>query len=464
MGLLKITFGLMGVLLLGLTTVLTIQRHPPPPKALLLHHELDGVTQFFQQWEALPKLLPLGAPFPREVNVEFIPPDGEYVFFFSANPSIGGSRPTRDLHRLDSRTGKIELIAERIDIWEFNVSNDGKWLYYGEWGEVSPSTTPEWLVNLATAAHRALADFVMVDHAQLVVGDFSPDSAWLYLRFWDSTQAVYRFVRISVQAGTTQELFTADTEFTWGWLPSGDGLYIGLAGRPHILQLDNLALRPLLPESSPVSDEPMGIVGGGFADASLGDLLVLVQGERFFGVRVATGEILWEMTGGIPITFQHGATKRLYLQQNASMTWVDVTNGLIRVINLPYPNLYFHTISRDGDWLYYSEAHPNTSFRTMDVVRVNPATGEKEFLRRDLPNALWYKWSPDGEWMIWGSQQDLFRLHATTGKMERLASGDLNYFPTGWVQPKERDWQPLLLFFAGAGLTMGSIFLGRRRR
>lgn len=461
---LKLTAVVMGITLLILTPLLQSARTPPdilPIIHIVNYHPEEGtaeVGETVQYWPTAPRNLIINRR-GMDGRLWYIAPSLDWALIFT-DVNLSG---TTDYYRIETTHATFEpiiqdAIRDQMVFWPdcdgmiYTTANADGNLNYWVW--YYPTKT-HWRINDLVQPYTALDGTA----ERLFWGDgrsvLSRDGRWLYV-VQREPDGPYHIMAISVADKTITNL-TADQTFLEMphlRIPFNEWLVFRLGTRLHRLRRDGTGFGLLINDAW----QPTSLAKNEHSvrEFEAWDVLVVARDDQYVGVRVSTGEVLWEVgpdysniwgTKATPLT-----ADGWLLSTYPSGKFNLVTGQFVLNPNPSTRNYHKDRLSPDGTQLFYLE--PNLTTGGNDLWRLDVLTGEPHFIRADMGDVVNYEIAPDSQHVVVSyPDYHLAYLDVASGKMWTLL--DTSPIPTnfyevvGWMHRFESTWQPSRLLLMG---------------
>lgn len=469
---LKLTAVVMGITLLILTPLIQDARTPPdilPIIHTVSYNPEDGtsaVVETVQYWPTAPRNLIINR---RGVNGRLwhIAPSLDWALIFTGVNLSG----TTDYYHVETAHAVFEpIIQDAIPVQTvFWPDCDGM---------IYTTANPDgslnyWVLYYPTKTHWRINDLVQPYAApdgtaeRLFWGDgrsvLSRDGRWLYL-VQREPDGPYHIMAISVADKTITNL-TADQTFSEMphlRIPFNEWLIFRLGTRLHRLRRDGTGFGLLINDAWQPTDATQ--YEHSVREFEAWDVMVVGRDDQYVGVRVSTGEVLWEVgpdysniwgTKATPLTAD-GWLLSTYPSGKFSL----VTGQFVLNPNPSTRNYHQDRLSPDGTQLFYLE--PNLTTGGNDLWRLDVMTDDQRLIRADMGDVVNYEIAPDSQHVVVSyPDYHLAYLDVASGEMWTLL--DTPPFPTnfyevvGWMHRFESTWQPSHLLWVALALITISI-------
>lgn len=294
--LLKFTAVLMGVSLLILASSGMVARSEPGGARAVLIQEYAQNSRYSRLRWVVPGTSinrPVAAPFIATFQIEYQSPDRRYQYWSGAVDQSGLTVGTIGLHRIDLTTGQLERIGESVYAIVY-FSPDGQWMVFSRWNsDYSTSLYRTHMDgNKGLSLTAALGDAVQFSESPSpyhYATQISSDSQWVYFTDERSADRLQIF-RVPITGGPIEPITDTTASTRMEFWPAESAW--------PIVRRDNQLywMRPDGGEFQPILD---GQIGGNLSIMGwLPDQQILiVQGERLFGVRLGEDAPLWQVNG-----------------------------------------------------------------------------------------------------------------------------------------------------------------------
>ncbi len=451
---LKITSGLMGVLLLLMVGVMGVGRYGKEGlEQLILNYQDNHVWKrglFYPEYDYLRPLAthPCGGQSYR--SIVHISRDRQWIYVDGCYEDGEGGTPLERISLTGSR--KPELIIPGYISETLHWTSDEQWIVYlyerdGEavWARVRADGSEQ--KDLSTGVRILLADGQR--------SYFSPDEQWIYVTGLSETPDVSdEIFRLSFD-GEAQENLTAQNEaqVRLGDEVFSDGFGIEVDHEPHKMSFDG-QISELPPSGPPIlahlPSKNLEIVGP-----------VDTYGAR--GIDMTTGQTIWEADGVFDVVVSPNE-EWLFLRNTSQYTEYMQWDGSERQYFVGFASR--QVWSRDKRWLFY--ATPIESGWELRRIAANTLEVETLFVTNEFYMDI-SGFSSDGQWIIFKTQTETsttYRVHLDGSQLQPLRTLDPYYF--AYVEDVgpvlNRHWQPAILAAIALTFIATPILLSHLRR
>lgn len=340
-------------------------------------------------------------------------PDGKWLLFWSHDDDH------HQLKRLDWQTLKVEPMGEgfRYGVTTSDISRwspDSSMIYY-----LSSFSLESRLHIVHMDGQETVYPLPIGDPLRVDMEGWSPDSQWLI--FQTVTQHLYR---LDIVEGTI-ETYPHAEHFgdLVSWSPDATWLYYSSTDGPHPNNL--YRMRPDGRQQEYLSE--FDRIGATVMWSSDGSWLYYIGGREVLSRTQANDSNTEEIAGGFVLI--------------QDIFW-----------------------SLDHEWLYIVSAQEIG--QDMDLYRVRPDGTDQQLIIRNFRVSPVL--SPDGNWLLYASQQrlneELFRTKLDGSEAEQLTFSEgqnVDFAFQAWLYVPEMAWEPLFLGILGVvGVGLGIIFSG----
>jgi len=148
----------------------------------------------------------------------------------------------------------------------------------------------------------------------------------------------------------------------------------------------------------------------------------------------------------------------------ASLTFMspDGSDTESILLDLPTPIINYVVWSPDGEWIAFVQLDTGNS----NIYRIRPDGSDLQRLN-DAPSQYYtnLQWSPNSDWLLFqgrvGEQWQLFRMRADGSSIEQLTSGPYDNYEHDYAPIASREWHPLWVLVATAGLAIIATIFSR---
>lgn len=466
---LKLTAGIMGMMVLILTPLIHTARTPPdtlPIIHIVNYHPEEGTSEVgetLQYWPTAPRNLIINR---RGVNGRLwhIAPLLDWALIFTGVNLSG----TFDYYRIQTTHAVFDPIIH-------DAIQDQTMFWPDCDGMIYTTANPDgslnyWVLYYPTETHWRINDFVQSYDSpegvpeRLFWGDgrsvLSRDGRWLYLVQRDP-DGPYHIMAISLADKTITNL-TADQSFSEMphlRIPFNDWLVFRLGTRLHRLRRDGTGFGLLINDAWQPADPTQNEYS--VREFEAWDVMVVGRDDKYVGVRVSTGEVLWQVGPDMSNIWGTKATPLTadgwLLATYPSGKFNLVTGRFVLNPNPPSRNYHQDRLSPDGTQLFYLE--PNLTTGGNDLWHMDVRTGESHFIRADMGDVVNYEIAPDNQHVVLAyPDYHLAYLDVASGAMWTLLETPpipTNFYEVvGWMHRFESTWQPSRLLLMGLALLI----------
>lgn len=454
-GLVLITVLCMGLLLIGLTTWLMLQRQgDAPPEVVLLQVsrprsftiELVVVLRRGEHelWH------PIG-PTADIIEYRSTSPDGQWLYLRASR------RGRTDFHmsfvRLKPDGLRVETLPPSIQSSTWTWSHDGQWLLFSGLdvttghpsifrakpdGKQVQNLTPQFdaTVNPTSPA----TPVIIADKAWVVLGGFGPDHV---------------IHRLDMPSGQISQITTGPTpSYLRGHIrnASGDWLLVTRADGEYRMRLDGSELTPLLPQESNISSSIIF-----WPTARLILMEFYDSTSTLYAVSMDDFSVRWSLPNIFVPNVPHTGT-RILGYGTSGWVYTITPDGVSSPIVELFTNGPAYEISPDERWVVVAMGG--------NLWMVNLVDGRRQGLYNTAGHLSILKWAEDGQSLYieedFGTGRGIWRVWIADGRRERL----LAYQERGWYvgigRLAKRTLRPLPLLAVSGLLVMGGV-VGMKR-
>ncbi len=457
-----ITALMLGVLLMGLTTGVMIQREGgSPPEVVLVIAQPDG--------RPAPQIYAIQRHDGREIWQNIVPqhiwpstrgvsPDGAWLYVVMNRPPDRFNRTTIRL-RLDGL--QTEHLTWAVNPSYFFWSADQQWMVFqgldiktGASALFRANPVGQIVQNLTAHLHPT----AYADPAYPPI--LSPDHDWLAFSALDFHHEVYR---VDTATGEIQQLTRQPiSTYLRGHVrnDSGDWLLVSLIDGAYRMRLDGTELTRLLPKADIVAD-----IVYLWPEARL----IMIQRDQaediLYAVSMDDFKIKWSMPNAYLSLWQTNQPYRLVGLDRMYQVFPD---GRLQKIENLLPGTKYH-FSGDGRQIFFSHVESASATSPItDVLRsVNLEDGQLRtiYTADYLMNQL--DWASDAGWFLIEHRQpdapSIRRVWEDSGRVEILVSERRYEQFLGVGRLADWAFHPVGLIGLGGVLTVGGLIRRRRK-
>lgn len=458
---LKLTAAIMGITLLTLTPLIQDARTPPeilPIIHIVNYYPEEGTSEVgetVQYWPIAPRNFIINR---RGLNGRFwyIAPSLDWAMGASGSRSEG----LTNFYRIATTHAVFQPIIQGavsdqtvfLPYFEGMIyttaNSDGSFDY---WVWYYPSNT-HWRINDLVQPYdspEGLPEPLFWDDGR---GVLSLDGRWLYL-VQREPDGPYHIMAISVTDKTITNL-TADQ--TLSEMPHlrtvfDEWLVFRLGTRLHRLRRDGTGFGLLINDAWQPADPTM--VEWSLREFEAWDVIMVARDDKLVGVRVTTGEVLWEAGTDL---------QDVWYTRSTPFTvdgWLRTSSGKFNLlsgefVSLPGRNYQLERLSSDGTQLFYIEKNPTTGEN--DLWHEAILMDAKQLIRSNIGDVESIYVAPDSEHLVLGIDRRLDYVTVATGATRSLFETPV--FSTtvfdvaGWMHRFEFAWQPSRLLVVAVTL------------
>ncbi|MBZ0315570.1 MAG: hypothetical protein K8L91_04060, partial [Anaerolineae bacterium] len=459
--LLSISALMFGVLTMGLTIGLLIQRQgSSPPEVVLVTAQRSpesGMRVYGVARQAEREVwFPLGRAYDG-LSTWGVSPDGQWLYLLGYR-QVGPDYEYVTLRlRLDGL--HIEPLPNIDLLSGLFWTADGQWMVYKGVDEMTGGTalfraTPDGkIVQNLTPTIRA-SPVIDVPTPPII----SPENDWVAFNGFEFHNEIY-----VANAGVV-------TQITRGSYPTylrghvrnqtGDWLIVSKVDGAYRVRLDGSELTRLLPNEPIVAD-----IVYFWPEARL----ILIQRDKaediLYAVSMEDFSVQWSMPEFFLATSQPHQPYRIAIKERLHQVFPD---GTLRRIEF-LPNSSAIHFSADGTTVYFAHYGPPsaTSLMTGILYGIRFADGQLQTLHTSNYSLDFVRWSSDDGWFLIETDdhpgQDIWRIWEATGRSELLVSKRRYDRFLGVGRVDDRDLAGLPLIGGGGLLVVGALYQIRRK-
>lgn len=463
----KLSFGLIGGLLLGLSALLIATRDEKGVVPLMVSQEVIEEAERRRIGFVLPGLHAIRWLTPSRLQLVLleVSPEREWQYMFEASPDAGdGYNLLHRFYRMRGDGSDAETIVDGVGFWLAMLTPDADWLAFVQQHGEPPHRDIFRIRTDGTSRQNLTAEFegIPAYERQAIYAN----GEWIVFLASEEGQplSIYRVPL----AGGPVELVLVGTEFRperiW---PLAGSDWVGVDVGDEIAYGLNVATG----EFKALFVRPSGFSPAGttlvIAEANLWIQAGNVNNNEQAWVAMRFGETipLWQLDYRVRTVAPIPGGEWLILSGADGIERMRVDGSDRQLIYQPVSNWQ---LSPDGRWLYIGEREQGEFW----IKRVRVLDGHVEriaSLGRQNQDAFLHQWSPDGRWL---SMLHHFRdasieinfLDTKMGVVYKSAPPQNSIQPVGWGARLNRKWQPSLLGGIGVGLMLGGIVVGRWKK
>lgn len=463
---LKITSGLMGVLLLGLTAGLfhSRQQGPLPETVLVMVYDGWGNSELrrvfvgndFQQ-----TIIPTAQRDPMKFKIIGWSSDRKWLYYTDDTDMIfhhDAGIPVR-LFRVRSNGSHREALTEPM--FQYALSPDKTWLAYTTFSPNSAAAL-HWIP--LNGGQRITLDAIVASPRTLLytVGDegsvYVASNQQILYQAWHNDN--YRVMVVERDGAPPHPFILELTGFTQiqYWTP--DGEWILLSSQVQ----GPSGLYRVRPDGSDLRELPREFFSDIQAWSPIaGGIILLRTATDYAGILLSDGGVLWRAEEVSHIEIDSSYTWMLLWFNDGRLALQRFDGRQRTMLDFPIDYFSFQGWSADDKWFFWQTQDLENYIS--EIWRFNLTTRREERIYRGDGVIQMQPMLPNDEWIYFVERlsQQLYRIRPDGSQRQWV--GNTSFAEAIEKSHKfELTWQPLPLFFAGAALLIGSLIAGRHRQ